>query len=197
MSEFCMKCYEGIFPHEDCKAKPSTPSAPQAAKPETQYRKRPLIITAKQWFKAGDHLAVLTPPRMCIKSSDMRCVHCGESSGKHGEIVTLESGDGYQLVCPGDWIIKGIKGEFYPCKPDVFTQTYEPASPSSSTERDELVEAAEGAVVAWHSSPQAEGCPHDIPADIICDGCKYIWEKRMFGAIEKLRRALAQEESDV
>jgi hypothetical protein len=34
MSEFCMKCYEGIFPHEDCKAKPSTPSAPQAAKPE-------------------------------------------------------------------------------------------------------------------------------------------------------------------
>jgi hypothetical protein len=29
--------------------------------------------------------------------------------------------------CPGDWIIKGVKGEFYPCKPDIFEATYEPA----------------------------------------------------------------------
>jgi len=28
---------------------------------------------------------------------------------------------------PGDWIIKGVKGEFYPCKPDIFAETYDPA----------------------------------------------------------------------
>ena len=37
-------------------------------------------------------------------------------------IRTLE---GYLHASPGDWIIKGVKGEFYPCKPDIFEQTYE------------------------------------------------------------------------
>lgn len=37
-------------------------------------------------------------------------------------ISTLE---GVMIASPGDWIIKGIKGEFYPCKPDIFEQTYE------------------------------------------------------------------------
>lgn len=40
----------------------------------------------------------------------------------HGWIDTLEGG---HIVCPGDYIIKGVQGEFYPCKPDIFEQTYE------------------------------------------------------------------------
>lgn len=32
-----------------------------------------------------------------------------------------------ELTIPGDYIIKGVKGEFYPCKPDIFKQTYDPA----------------------------------------------------------------------
>ena len=40
----------------------------------------------------------------------------------HGWIDTLEGG---HIVCPSDWIIEGVKGEFYPCKPDIFEQTYE------------------------------------------------------------------------
>jgi len=40
------------------------------------------------------------------------------------EIVTLE---GNMLVSDQDWIIKGVKGEFYPCKPHIFAATYEPA----------------------------------------------------------------------
>lgn len=39
-------------------------------------------------------------------------------------IPTLE---GDMVVTPGDWVIRGIKGEFYPCKPDIFDATYEPA----------------------------------------------------------------------
>lgn len=38
-------------------------------------------------------------------------------------ILTLE---GHHIATEGDWIIKGIKGEFYPCKPDIFEATYEP-----------------------------------------------------------------------
>lgn len=52
------------------------------------------------------------------------CRHCGEFMMSHGWIDTLEGGHN---VCPGDWIIKGVKGEFYPCKPDIFELTYEPA----------------------------------------------------------------------
>jgi len=40
-----------------------------------------------------------------------------------GIVITTLEGD--HFVSPGDWIIKGIKGEFYPCKPDVFEMTYE------------------------------------------------------------------------
>ena len=41
-------------------------------------------------------------------------------------IATLE---GVMQAKPGDWIIRGVAGEFYPCKPDIFEQTYEPAEP--------------------------------------------------------------------
>lgn len=37
-------------------------------------------------------------------------------------IPTLE---GEMVVSPGDWVIKGVAGEFYPCKPDIFNRTYE------------------------------------------------------------------------
>ena len=48
--------------------------------------------------------------------------HSGE--GKCLSISTLE---GAHWVSPGDWIIKGVKGEIYACKPDIFAATYEPA----------------------------------------------------------------------
>lgn len=44
----------------------------------------------------------------------------------HGWIDTLEGG---HIVCPGDFIITGVKGERYPCKPDIFAATYEPVHP--------------------------------------------------------------------
>ena len=44
---------------------------------------------------------------------------------KPGIVIPTLEGD--HLASPGDWIIKGVKGEFYPCKPDIFEATYEPA----------------------------------------------------------------------
>jgi len=66
-----------------------------------KYRKKPVVIDAVQWFKDGDHPAV----------TDI------------GLIGTLE---GVMQVTPGDYIITGVKGEHYPCKPDIFEMTYEP-----------------------------------------------------------------------
>ena len=69
------------------------------------YRKKPVVIEATQWFKIGDH-------PMVKKHFD---------SGM-GYIDTLE---GMMMVTSGDYIITGVKGEHYPCKPDIFEMTYE------------------------------------------------------------------------
>ncbi len=78
-----------------------------------KYRKKPIVIEAQQWH-TGD------PP-----IGPMRREGTFLGGVASYEIPTLE---GAHLVTDGDWIIKGIAGEFYPCKPDIFEQTYEPAS---------------------------------------------------------------------
>jgi len=48
---------------------------------------------------------------------------------KDWHITTLEdgpNGEARHVASVGDWVIRGIKGEFYPCKPDIFAATYEP-----------------------------------------------------------------------
>lgn len=71
-----------------------------------KFRKKPVVIEATQWFKMGDHPAVKPANR-----------------GEDAIIHTLE---GPLFVTPGDWIITGVNGEHYPCKPDIFEKTYEP-----------------------------------------------------------------------
>jgi hypothetical protein len=79
-----------------------------------KFRKKPVVIEATQWFKDGDHPAVLKVPLDGLPS--------GYRLGYHGWVQTLEGG---HIVTPGDWIITGVKGEHYPCKPDIFEATYE------------------------------------------------------------------------
>lgn len=71
-----------------------------------KFRKKPVVVEATQWFKMGDH------PEVYIDKSYMTPV-----------MNTLE---GLISVSVGDWIITGVKGEVYPCKPDIFAMTYEP-----------------------------------------------------------------------
>lgn len=44
----------------------------------------------------------------------------------HGEVIYIDTLEGVMRADCGDWIIKGVNGEFYPCKPDIFEKTYEP-----------------------------------------------------------------------
>jgi len=111
-----------------------------------KYRKKPVVIEAVQWHRNGDHpeddCAIFQRPTglngemmdypgegnvvRYFRNPGLHgqddCPHCGNKFHAHGYVDTLEGG---HRVCPGDWIIKGVKGEFYPCKPDIFELTYE------------------------------------------------------------------------
>lgn len=103
-----------------------------------KFRKKPVVIEAVQWNKpvngrplysneCTDHPAVR--PASYGEIADL----CGTSGCSKefpywdwsvmGVIDTME---GKHVVSPGDWIITGVRGEVYPCKPDIFEQTYEP-----------------------------------------------------------------------
>ena len=81
-----------------------------------KFLKKPVVIEAVQWFKAGDH------PKVYVHQAARYGVSEVWVDGQ-AYIDTLE---GRHIVCPGDWIITGVKGEHYPCKPDIFAATYEP-----------------------------------------------------------------------
>jgi hypothetical protein len=103
---------------------------------ETQfvkYRKKPVEVDATQWFKLGDHPEVITLGGQVITGPG-GCRHCGLDSNKHGWVYTLEGG---HIVCPGDFVITGVQGEHYPCKPDIFEETYEVALSPSRDEADD------------------------------------------------------------
>lgn len=107
-----------------------------------KYVKKPVVIEAHQWFKNGDHpednsfgtdgslcwehegkiVRYFRHPTVGDNDGQSLCKHCGVRFHDHGWVDTLEGG---HKVCPGDFIITGIKGEKYPCKPDIFHDSYE------------------------------------------------------------------------
>ena len=103
-----------------------------------KYRKKPVVIEATQWSRNGDHPLdasqwgsfkgedregeVVRRYRRPDDTGARICQYCSDAMFDHGWIDTLEGG---HIVCPGDWIITGVKGEFYPCKPDIFDMTYD------------------------------------------------------------------------
>ena len=92
-----------------------------------RYRKKPVVIIATPWEKDGDHPNVVSweagDPTANARTVDEGCGKCGVVRRAHGWVETLEGG---HVVCPGDFVITGVKGEHYPCKPDIFYATYDP-----------------------------------------------------------------------
>lgn len=81
-----------------------------------KFRKKPVVIEATQWFKDGDH--------------PMVDFHGQDDTGR--AMYSIQTLEGRHVVTPGDWIIRGVKGEYYPCKPDIFEMTYEPVPEENS-----------------------------------------------------------------
>lgn len=80
-----------------------------------KYRKKPVVIEAVQW--RGDNITEV-----------MKLAGGGEYEDDFlatGDL-TIKTLEGDMKASLNDWIIKGIRGELYPCKPDIFDATYEP-----------------------------------------------------------------------
>ena len=78
-----------------------------------KFRKKPVVIDAIQWTEDNYE-------EICQFAKGILIDPLGDGKLK---IPTLE---GNHIASINDWIIKGVKGELYPCKPDIFEQTYEP-----------------------------------------------------------------------
>ena len=92
----------------------------------TKYRKKPVVIEAMQ-FDGGNAAEV--------------AAWCGgkvESATCHGDgppyLVMIDTLEGRMAAGRGDFVIRGVQGEFYPCKPDIFAATYEPADAGDHTQ---------------------------------------------------------------
>lgn len=97
------------------------------------YRKKPVIIEAvqltwKNWSHVCEFLGSIISPSNPARQSDEFSAHCGEL-GPYIEL-TIPTLEGDHIAKHGDWIIKGIASEFYPCKPDIFEATYDALVPS-------------------------------------------------------------------
>ena len=75
-----------------------------------KFRKKPVVIDAVQWTDA-------------TRLDVMEFVGSGALVG--GDVLVIDTLEGQMTAQKGDWIIKGVQGEFYPCKPDIFAETYE------------------------------------------------------------------------
>lgn len=89
------------------------------------FRKRPVVIYAVQFdgtVESYQSICAAFPDR---SREILPMDRDGDRLGRLG-IPTLEGG---HIASPGDWIIQGVKGELYPCKPDIFEMTYERVEP--------------------------------------------------------------------
>ncbi len=88
-----------------------------------KFRKKPIVVEAEQWFPDGRTVAgVVYHTEYGIPRFD----EFDSGTETYPVVNTLE---GRMRVSPGDWIITGVKGEKYPCKPDIFAATYEAVLP--------------------------------------------------------------------
>ena len=80
-----------------------------------KYKKKPIIIEAWQLTKENKDQVF----------NNITCNKAPDWDDKGNEIIKIQTLEGVMIARLGDYIIRGIKGEFYPCKEDVFEATYE------------------------------------------------------------------------
>ena len=91
--------------------------------PGMKYRKEPVVIEAVQWDGRNlGEIKEFVGDSLIYEISDAAWKVGKGAPAVHMGIKTLE---GTHICSKGDYIIKGVQGEFYPCKPDIFMQTYE------------------------------------------------------------------------
>ncbi len=94
-----------------------------------KFRKIPVVIEAALWDpdEQGANRNPWPPEWAFAKDGPEAWRTTNERVGPTTWDLIIPTLEGDHRADPGDWIIRGVKGEFYPCKPDIFTKTYEPA----------------------------------------------------------------------
>lgn len=87
-----------------------------------RFRKKPVVVEARRVpsgpVESMDSAMAWGELMMFLPSKASWCI--ADDLG-----VDIDTLEGRMHASPGDWIIRGVKGEYYPCKPDIFEQTYE------------------------------------------------------------------------
>lgn len=86
-----------------------------------KFRKKPVVVEAMQ-YEASVPSALRIEAWVNSHSKERICVR----RDGHLNVIDIFTLEGWMSASVGDWIIKGIEGEFYPCKPEIFEATYEP-----------------------------------------------------------------------
>jgi hypothetical protein len=79
-----------------------------------RYRKKPVVVEAMRYGGEQDHNLI----RLFV-GNNFPLHHLGDG------VLGIQTLEGMMNANPGDWIIRGVAGEFYPCKPDIFAATYD------------------------------------------------------------------------
>ena len=125
------------------------------------FRKKPVVIEAfqfdgsstgaskiKQWMKTGE-----IPQLGGISTRDL------------GAELNIDTMEGVMTASAGDWIIKGVEGEFYPCKPDIFDKTYDPEG-SVEMNSDMLASMSFEEAIMYHLDMLSVGYDEVLVKDI-------------------------------
>lgn len=88
-----------------------------------RYRKRPVVIEAKQFVATSERINEI----LDWAANHGALIQFTEEAESSDQILVIPTLEGDHIANIGDWIIRGVANEFYPCKPDIFEATYEPA----------------------------------------------------------------------
>ncbi len=90
-----------------------------------RFRKLPVEIDAMQWDGSAKSAGEIID--WILATGDHSARYHDNAHIPSLSVIKIDTLEGTMSADPGDWIICGVKGEFYPCKPDIFDATYEPA----------------------------------------------------------------------
>lgn len=116
--------------------------------PNFEWRKKPVVIEAVRWKEDWkDHLSLELPnvPIWAKEAYQNGWFRPNIKQNGRWQIKTLE---GNMQLHPGDWLIRGVQGELYPCKHDIFVKTYEKVKPLYPDDATNPVDRRTGLPVA-------------------------------------------------
>lgn len=87
------------------------------------FRKKPVVIEAVQWTGSPESAEEIA--NFIGATDDKPLIHTPSAETVWSGTLIISTLEGDMTASVGDWIIRGVQGEFYPCKPDIFEATYD------------------------------------------------------------------------